>query len=152
MPAKRRKPRGPRFGSEIAMRLAAGRAIGALRAGVWLASCFGRAPTGQGDLPASRSIQAASGSPAESSGPWKWPGAAGRCSRYGCGIFSGPRIPACYVSGSVHGWPVAGWPRKRPGAVERGWRSGCAWFPGLKTRLLCARFHGSQALPAVLLR
>ena len=84
--------------------------------------------------------------------PWKWPGGVERGWRCGCGIFSGPRIPACYVSGSVHGWPVAGWPRKRPGAVERGWRSGCAWFPGLKTRLLCARFHGSQALPAVLLR
>ena len=37
--------------------------------------------------------------------PWKWPGAGERGWRGGCGRFSGPRIPACNVSGSVRVWP-----------------------------------------------
>jgi len=37
--------------------------------------------------------------------PWKWPGGVERGWRCGCGLFSGPNIAACYVSGSVHVWP-----------------------------------------------
>ena len=64
--------------------------------------------------------------------PWKWPGGVERGWRCGCGLFSGPNIAACYVSGSVHVWPVAGWPWKWPGAVERGWQCGCGIFSGPK--------------------
>ena len=129
-PIKSEGKRGPRPGFEIAMSVAAGCAIEALRAGVRLAPSRWQAPTGQGDISTSRPIEAANGGPADSSGPWKWPWAVERDWRCGCGLFSGPNIAACYVSGSVHVWPVAGWPWKWPGAVERGWRSGCGMFSG----------------------
>jgi hypothetical protein len=106
-PPKKRKSRGPRHGFEIAMRLTAGCPIDA-HSGPESGWCLvpGEPQRGKATYRQAVPSKPLCSCPADSSGPWKWPGAGERGSRNGCGIFSGTRFPACYVSGYVHVWPL----------------------------------------------